>query len=239
MPRYTGIGYFLSHLQQTGRRGLLASQLHELHPVIFPTQAFNLSFKDSIKIMFPIQPEAGFRHVLRCEHGVWWCFGSRESYDRVSSGLRSNAPSFGCWLGTKPSTVCSFVLRSRLLAPRFSFLLRWFRRVPRRNHPVPLLPAWCLRHHRSPQPVEVRHRHDYFASTFAAAQTGHHLGAGIHIRVRESHWLSSHCTFLPVRAVQVTATPLLAGPSSHQLLARSFQWHSVVGFWTKTWASHR
>ena len=41
--------------------------------------------------------------------------------------------------------------------------------------------------------------------------------------VRESHWLSSHCTFLPVRAVQVTATPLLAGPSSHQMVARSFQ----------------
>ena len=38
---------------------------------------------------------------------------------------------------TKPSTVCSFVLRRRLLAPRVSFPLRWFRRVPRRNHPVP------------------------------------------------------------------------------------------------------
>ena len=32
VPRYTGIGYFLSHLQRAGR-GLLASQLHELHPV--------------------------------------------------------------------------------------------------------------------------------------------------------------------------------------------------------------
>ena len=149
-------------------------------------------------------------------------------------------------------------MRRRLLAPRVSFPLRWFRLVPGRNHPVPLLPAWCLRHHRSPQPVEVRHRHDYFASTFAAAQTAiiwalvftfvsgdirdstrcrspscssrQHpdqlfgVGALAHRGllpfrgfVRESHWLSSHCTFLPVRAVQVTATPLLAGPSSCQM----------------------
>ena len=43
---------FLSHLQRAGRRGLLASQLHELLRY-FPTQAFYLSFKDSIKIMFP------------------------------------------------------------------------------------------------------------------------------------------------------------------------------------------
>ena len=40
VPRYTGIGYFLSHLQGAGRRGLLASQLHELHSVVFPAQAF-------------------------------------------------------------------------------------------------------------------------------------------------------------------------------------------------------
>ena len=73
--------------------------------------------------------------------------------------------------GTKPSTVCSFVLNDGCWSQGLLFPKRRFRRVPRRNHPVLWLPARCLRPHRGPQPVEVRHRHFFFASTFAAAQT--------------------------------------------------------------------
>merc|ERR1712012_198560 len=37
----------------------------------------------------------------------------------------------------------------------------------------------CLRHHRGIEPVEERHRHGGFVSTFAAAQTAIIAGAGI------------------------------------------------------------
>ena len=52
VPRYTGIGYFLSHLQRAGRRGFLASQLHELHPV-FSDASLQFVLKDSVKLTFP------------------------------------------------------------------------------------------------------------------------------------------------------------------------------------------
>ena len=48
----------------------------------------------------------------------------------------------------------------------FFFPLRWFWRVHRRDHPVPWLPARCLRHHRGTQPVEERHRHYYSPPRF-------------------------------------------------------------------------
>ena len=92
-------GIFLSHLQRAGRRGLLASQLHELHPV-FSDASLQFVLQGFGQVNVPeVRPEAGFRHVLLCEHGFLWSGSSRESYDRVSSGLRPKAPFFGCWLG--------------------------------------------------------------------------------------------------------------------------------------------
>ena len=113
---------FLSHLQRSGRRSFLASQLHELHPV-FPKQVSNLFLKDSIKIMFPITPEAGFRHALRCVHGFLWSGSSREFYDRVSSGLRRNAPFFGCWLGNKTFDGFFVCLKKTAAGPKGFFSL--------------------------------------------------------------------------------------------------------------------
>ena len=156
----------------------------EVISVFFPTQAFNLSFKDSIKLCSRLQPEAGFRHVLRCEHGVWWCFGSRDSYDRVSSGLRSNAPSFGCWLGTKPPTVCSFVLRRRLLAQEFLSLYAGFgvslgEIIPYRCFQlVPSTPSFAST--RGSTTLACLLRLHLYGGTNC-----HHFNAGIHIRVRK------------------------------------------------------
>ena len=62
---------FLSYLQRARRRGLLASQVHELHAVFsdaslqFVLQGFD---QDNVP---KVQPEAGFWHVLRCEHGFY------------------------------------------------------------------------------------------------------------------------------------------------------------------------
>ena len=76
---------------------------------------------------------------------------SGESPSRIASGIFRRKPS-----------ICPSRIRSRLCS----------RSTARsRNHPVPWLPARCLRHHRGPQPVEVRHWHVYFASTCATAQT--------------------------------------------------------------------
>ena len=89
----------------------------------FPTQVSNVFFKDSIKIMFPITPEAGFRHVLRCVHGFLWSGSSREFYDRVSSGLRPNAPFFGCWLGNVTFDGLFVCLKKTAAGPKGFFSL--------------------------------------------------------------------------------------------------------------------
>ena len=173
VPRYTGIGYFLSHLQRAGRRGLLASQLHELHPVVFFSGA-SLQFvlqgfdQNYVPDYSPKQDFGMFFAVNMASVRVSAAGSPTIVYplDYARTRLPSDVGS-----GKKTFDGLFDCLIRRLLAPRVSFPLRWFRRVPRRNHPVPWLPAWCLRHHRSPKPVEVRHRHDYFASTFVAAQT--------------------------------------------------------------------
>ena len=72
VPRYTGIWICFSRIySEQRRRGLLATQLHELLAVFsdaslqFVLQGFD---QDNVP---ELQPEAGFRQVLRCEHGFY------------------------------------------------------------------------------------------------------------------------------------------------------------------------
>ena len=61
------------------------------------------------------------------------------------------------------------ILRRRLSVPRDSFLsICWLWRLSRRNRPVPLFPARCLRHHRDFNLWKTDTGILGFASTFAA-----------------------------------------------------------------------
>ena len=84
--------------------------------------------------------------------------------------------------GTKPSTVCSFVLRRRLLAPRASFPFTLFSACPSESSrtvassSVPSTPSWAsTRGSTTPACLLRLHVCD--------GTDRHHLGAGIHNRV--------------------------------------------------------
>ena len=80
-------------------------------PALHPRHHHGLWYQLSLRHC----PQASL-HALRCEHGVWWLGSSKKFHNRVSSGLRPNAPRFGCWL----DSVCSIARRGRLLGPRAS-----------------------------------------------------------------------------------------------------------------------
>ena len=173
MPRSTGIENCVSRIYS--EQGAAAFWRVNFTNCIrcFPTQAFNLSFKDSVKIMFPKcgpKQDFGMFFAVKMASDVW------QQQGVLRSCILGTTPASALlWMWAReirPSTVCSMFFELNGCWPRgLLFPLRWFWRVHRRNHPVPWLPARCLRHHRGTQPVEVRHRHVYFASTFAAAQT--------------------------------------------------------------------
>merc|ERR1712167_412103 len=77
VPRYTGIGNCFSRI--LAEQGLASFWRGNLTNVIryFPTQAFNLAFKDSIKKLFPkYSPKTDFWKFFPCEPRVRrsrWC----------------------------------------------------------------------------------------------------------------------------------------------------------------------
>ena len=85
--------------------------------------------------------------------------------------------------GTKPSTVCSFVLRRRVLAPRASFPSTLFSACPSEessrtvaSSSVPSTPSWDSTRG-STTPACLLRLH------VCGGTDSHHLGAGLHIRV--------------------------------------------------------
>ena len=146
----------------------------------FPTQVSNLFFKDSIKIMFPITPEAGFRHVFAvymasCGLAAAGSFTIVYPLDYARKRLSSDVGS-----GTKPS---SFVLRRRLLALRASFPFTLFSACPSEessrtvaSSSLPSTPSWAsTRGSTTPACLLRLHVCD--------GTDSHHLGAGINNRV--------------------------------------------------------
>merc|ERR1712012_282350 len=62
----------------------------------FPTQAFNLAFKDTFKRMFPkYNPKTEFAQFFGA-FGVWWVSCGQQLVHRVPVRLRTNSLSLGC-----------------------------------------------------------------------------------------------------------------------------------------------
>ena len=162
VPRYTGIGKCFSRIYSEQGAGAFWRVNFTNCIRYFPKQAFNLSIKDSVKLTFPKygpkQVFGTFFSVNMASYGLAAAgnltivypldYARKHLSSDVGSGNQTFEGLFDCFI-------------KRLLASRASFLLRWFWRVHRRNHPVPWLPAQCLRHHRGTQPVEERHLHYY------------------------------------------------------------------------------
>ena len=167
MPSYTSIGKYFSRIySEQGAAAFWRVNFTNCDASLqFVLQGFG-------QVNVPkVRPEAEFRHVLLCEHASYGLAAAGSltivypldyARKRLSSDVGSGNQTF--------EGLFDFYKTAAGLESFFS-LYAGFSRVHRRSHPVPWLPARCLRHHRGTQAVKERHRHDYFASTFVAAQT--------------------------------------------------------------------
>ena len=122
VPRYTGIWICFSRIysEQDAAAFLRVNFTNCMR--YFPTQAFNLSFKDSIKITFPnYSPKLDFGRFFAVNMAsmVWQQQGVLRSCILWTTPERALLRMLA--RGRRPSTVWSIVLIRRLLASRASF----------------------------------------------------------------------------------------------------------------------
>jgi len=90
VPRYTGIGNCFSRVRsEQGFKAFWAGNFTNCIRY-FPTQAFNLAFKDTIKAVFPkYDPKKRILAILWCQLGFWWFGRCWFTLLRLSFGLCS------------------------------------------------------------------------------------------------------------------------------------------------------
>ena len=185
VPRYTGIGNCFSRIysEQVAAAFWRVNFTNCIRLFFFRRKPSICPSRIRSRLCSRLQHEAGFRHVLLCEHGFLWSGSSGEFYDRVSSGLRPNVPFFGCWLGNETFDGLFVCLQKTAAGPKGFFSLyavfgvslgKSSRTVA--SSSVPSTPSWASTRGSTTPACLLR-------LNVCDGTDSHHLGAGIHNRV--------------------------------------------------------